>query len=498
MKQTFKRNHIFLGVLSLLALGMAGCGSDSDSNPRPIVVKEVGYLHSGLLDNVPYRCGAQSGRTGRLGHFIFEVGRPCHFDFGDMRLEATFTDLQDGVVTLYDLTNSQQEAWSLMAIIDALSFERPGTDQFIIVDQVLTQRLVTVDLAQGDTAIATALQPYNGKVKAVSQQSGRERLGKFVDENNNLVVPLATILKQGKETLANLGLEYKEPTTDSTSKALGSSDTPLLGETNHDNRVNFQIYDYQGNPLAVSNYWWGDNWLLVTDGQNPDNNWPQAGMDEGDISGPNILGIDLNVGRHQDTGVANNFTAYLNEGTFSAPVTIFAADVIDESDPDQSQSNNTHLGQQLNFGFSVNLGIDTPNGNFYCNDFSLAQGSNDTWSALFDAIKDLTETFVDLAKFIASDGEDLPEAAQAVKSYLEFSSDAAKIAFQNWWMLGLGAQNESYRSSAWGDPAIMMECYLNGSGNPPVSVPVLAYSDYDDHTFNLQVSFPGQNMTVQR
>ena len=159
MKQTFKRNHIFLSVLPLLALGMAGCGSDSDSTARPIVVKEVGYLHSGLLDNVPYRCGAQSGRTGRLGHFIFEVGRPCHFDFGDMRLEATVTDLLDGVVTLYDLTNSQQEAWSLMAIIDALSFGRPGTDQFIIVDQVLTQRLVAVDLAEGDTAFVTGPRP---------------------------------------------------------------------------------------------------------------------------------------------------------------------------------------------------------------------------------------------------------------------------------------------------------------------------------------------------
>ena len=496
MTTIFTPKRQLLSILPLAIAGLAGCGSDSDSPPLPLI-KEVGYLHSGLLENVPYTCGGQQGRTGRLGHFIYEVGRTCTFKFGDMHLEAAVTDLGDGVVTLYDLTASKTEAWALMAILDSLSFGRPGTDEFIIVDQVLTQRLNVVDLGQGDAAIAMALQPYNGKTKAVSLASGRERLGEFVDENNKLTEPLQDSLDRGKAVLGNLGVDYQDPTPDGDSPKDGDDSPGLLGETNHDNRVNLVIYDYQGNPLAIDNFWMNNNWLSVSDGQNPDNNEPQIGMDEGDISGPNVIGIDLVVGRHQTSDVANDYQSYLNDGGFSSPVTIFAADVIDENDPDESQSNNTHLGQQLNFGFGVDLGIDTPNGNFYCNDFSLAQGSNDTWKALFDTLKDLADTFADLAKFIASDGDDLPEAAQAVQSYTKFTQDAQSIAFQNWWMLGLGAQNGSYRASAWGDPAIMMQCYLNGSGDPPVSVPVLAYSDYDDHTFNLQVSFPPQNMTVQ-
>ena len=58
-------------------------------------------------------------------------------------------------------------------------------------------------------------------------------------------------------------------------------------------------------------------------------------------------------------------------------------------------------------------------------------------------------------------------------------------------LLGLNAQDVSYRTNAWTYPVLMMQCVQNGQ-----IAAVLAYSDYDDHTFNLQVSFPGQPITV--
>jgi hypothetical protein len=109
---------------------------------------------------------------------------------------------------------------------------------------------------------------------------------------------------------------------------------------------------------------------------------------------------------------------------------------------------------------------------------------------LLNLTEDIADTIFDGFEFVASDGAEGGE--DTLQSFGEAVKAAFKIKFQNWWILGLNAQDVSYRTDAWTYPVLMMQCNTPSGG----ITPVLAYSDYDDHTFNLQVSFPGQPITV--
>jgi hypothetical protein len=468
-------------VLSVLVSGLVGCGSDDDTAAPPATT-ETGYLIGGLIEAVPYQCGPHEGRTGRLGDFTFDTGEPCDFSLGDLVVRASAAALEDQVVTPYDLTRSSTEAWTLMAILDALSYRRPDTDLFLIVDGVLIQRLPSVDLSQGDAAIAAALAPFKGTTNPVSVQSGRDRLGVFVDENQNLTRDLDDLLDEGEEILSSLGVGAPG--------VVGG----IIGETNHNNVVNLRIYDYEANqlPVAIVSYQPGDsddNWLWVTSGENPDNRLPVAGPDEGDITGRNVVGIDLDVGRSKSTQAANDYkNRAFSPGSFPAPITILAHGVTDD------EQDNSHFGQELNFGYHINLMVVTGLGSFNCGNLMLGQGSTSTsFTTYLDLAKNLIETSLDGFEFVESGGEDVPKGESALKSFTDFVDDLFDIHYQNWWILGLNAQSESYRTTAWGDPAVLMQCSQNGA-----TVAVLGWSTYDDHTYNLQVAFPGQPLVVQK
>jgi hypothetical protein len=465
-----------VGTLGVFVVGLVGCGG---SNEGPAT--GTGHFIGGLVENVSYVCGDSAGRTGRLGEFTYRIGEPCDFDLGGLSFRASARALEDGSVTAYDLTRSATEAWALTALLDAISHRRPGTDLFRIVDGTLARRLPPVDLRQGDLAIEAALAPFEGTTKPVSVEAGRALLERFVDESNRPVRPLEEIVAEGERILATLRIPHASAFAEA-----------QVGETDHNNRVNLRVYDYEGNPLTVNSvsYEPGEfdgDWLWVTSDQNPDDNSPVVGLDEGDIEGPNIFGIDLDVGRHQSTDVATDYMNHaFSPGTFPAPVTILAAGVADDEETD------SHFGQELNFGYHINLIVYTANGAFNCNNIMFGQGSTGTsLETYLDLAKDLGETAFDGFKFVASDGEEVQEGVEAMKSFTEFVGDLFDIHFQNWWIMGLNAQSESYRVTAWGNPAVLMQCYQNGT-----SMAVVGYSDYDDHTFNLQVSFPGQGITV--
>lgn len=466
--------HISLGILPTLLLGLSGCGG-SDGPPT------TGYFVGGLIEGVPYECGAQKGHTGRLGDFLFDPAAPCVFTLGGLTLQASAAALADRAVTPYELTRSATEAWALTAILDSISHRRRDSDLFRIVDGILLQRLPAVDLSQGEAAIAAALAPFKGTTHPVSLQSGRARLGNFIDERNGLKISLEDLIAQGTESLMALG---EEPT---------GTVQVTLGETLHRNRVNLRMYDHDGNWLAVHSvsYTPGvpDDWLWATDGQSVPGAVPIAGLIEGDITGENAFGIAYTVGRKKSAAVANSFKAHAySPGTFTAPITVLGHGVTED------EQDNSHFGQELNFGFHVNLAVNTGAGAFNCPSLMLAQGSSTTsLKTYLDVAKALIDTAYDTTEYIGSEGEDIPKLEEAVKSFSDLVKSSFDIHYLNWWVLGVNARSESYRTTVWGYPAVLMQCTQNGS---PVTV--IGYSNYDDHTFNLQVAFAGQKMTVKK
>jgi hypothetical protein len=158
------------------------------------------------------------------------------------------------------------------------------------------------------------------------------------------------------------------------------------------------------------------------------------------------------------------------------------------------EAENSHFAEELNFGYHISLYVGTAGGEFNCSNLMLAQGSSSNALKTFlNVAKDLASTIFNGFDFVTSDGTDIEAGVNALKGFISFLDDAFNLEFENWWMLGLNAQSESYRVAAWSYPAVMMQCDSDG-----VTMAVLGYSDYDDHTFNLQVAFPGQKITVQK
>lgn len=472
-------------ALSLALLPLAGC-SDSGSGSGP-----TGYVVGGLVENLPYSCGSLSGRTGRIGQFTYEKGEGCTFTLGGLVLPVSAAALEDGAVTPYDMTATREAAWTLTAIMDAISYRRPGSDVFTIVDGILTQRLPRVDLARGDEAIATALAPYSGTVDQTTVASGRARIGEFVDEENVLRTPLDELVAEGEAALARLGVpvEQGEPPL-ATAASSASADPASAAASVTNNVVNLRVYDYAGNPLTVQSvsYQPGQNdsdWLSVTAKQNKKNAVPVAGLDNGDIQGPNVFGISFEVARKKSDQVGQWFqNTAMSPGTWQSPVTIMAYGATD------NQTTDTYYPDALNFGYHIDLTVNTSAGTFQCPNVILGQGSSGpSLKDFLNLTEDIADTVFDGFEFVASDGAEGGD--DTVQSFGEAVAAAFKIKYQNWWILGLNAQDVSYRTNAWTYPVILMQCIGNGQ-----LAAVLGYSDYDDHTFNLQVSFPGQPITV--
>lgn len=499
-----------------VALVATSCG-DGATPPA-----STGYLVGGLIQHVRYSCGDQSGRTGPLGEFRFRADQSCTFRLGDAAWHVTSDDLRDRAVTPYELVDSPTSAWTLTAILDAISHRRPKTDLFFVADPVLEQRVARADLEDGDAAIETALAPFKGTLKQVSVASGRAHLGRFVDEGGRLIRTVEELVAEGRAILRELGTDT-------------SGSHELGWEYNHDNRVNFILLDNDGNPLDVTSAsigspnvctdcqvcgpgpincsssgggcWTDDDsacdcsggcdcftcdaGLSITSGQNPDGNVPVAGLDEGDLQGANIFGIDWDVGRKGSGGPANEFTEVAFEPSavgVGSPITI----TVGAGAP--SESDNTYFPSSLNFTIWSSMHFETSAGSFYCYDVLLGQGhTGGLLKSILNEVTDIAQTAFKSYKFIDSGGTSMKAAMGALKSFGKFTRTAESGAGDNWWMMGVSAYQSSYRSTAWGNPSMLMSCAVNGT-----VVAVMVYGFDDDHTFYLQVAFPGQELTIQK
>lgn len=222
--------------------------------------------------------------------------------------------LYKGYVSVYDMVSTKEEAWTLMAIMQSISHTRPipqnlksqlPDDFVLIIDNNLERRIPAVDLKKGDAAVEEALKTFAGTVKAVKVADARKKLGQTLNEDGSLKGSRDDIVNKMRALLDALGLHEES----------GKQWKPKNGqkEINHNNYVNMRFYDYNGNPLMLVGTYLIDAvggapfYVYVTSGQNPDNSLPKIGPNQGDITGGNIMGIDLYVGRSASSDVANWF-----------------------------------------------------------------------------------------------------------------------------------------------------------------------------------------------
>lgn len=509
------------------ALLLSGCGSDSSTPPA----NPTGYLVGSLIENMPYTCGSTSGKTGRIGQFSYQAGDSCTFTLGKNSFSVGPDKLQKGYISAYDLTATQQEAWTLMALIDSISHRRPNSDLILIIDNNLERRIPLVDLSKGDAAVTGALATFKGTVVAVSMEAARQRLRKTLYEDNTLAITREQLVAQGKQLLDSLRLNLVSGEKWEELQVTASA-TAKKSMTNHDNRVNLRFYDYEGNPLSLSSsdsdshYTAGnaDQYLWVTSGQNPDNSIPHLGLNNGDITGSNILGIDLYVGRKDSTDVADSFRNYaqwLGTGQFGgSPVSVFAHGAKN----DQQTSNG--FPQQLNFGYMIGMysaamqvGAGVPPSKystqvlppaiyatgFYCPDVMFGQGSTKaSWTQWLNSLRSLGDVISDTAEVVSEEGSSIVADAKVFKSFAEFVKSAADLATQNWWVMTTATHTPNARITLNGNDGVLTRCYptytsgflgsLQYSIDYTSPMPAVFTSTHDDHTFDVRLAFPWQKL----
>ena len=485
-----------LGSVALSGLVLlSGCGSNNDE-PVPVPL-QTGRLVGKLIEQVPYECGSEKGRTGRLGQFSHRAGDACKFSVGTMVFAVTAAKLQKGYVTAYDLTETPTEAWTLMAILESISHWRPGKN-LMVVDNNLLGRIPSVPLRDGDLAVAAALAPFKGTVKPVSVSSARILLAQTVNTDNSLVIPLDSLVAQGKATLDALQIA-----TDSGMPFLAVGSAALVKTT--DNRVNLRFYDAAGNALPLASFsnsprwlpWdqpapapWYWYWFTGIDVTNLSNPGPSAGSDVGTMQGPNIMAYSWEVERKDSDNVGSAFQrAVLNPDEAvspNSPISILAAGA------HPSANENTVYPQQLNFGFSQSLVVNAQSGgSFTCTDLVFGQSTTKTsLKAIFNFLYDLGDTVLQAAELVGTDGSEIQADYEFLGSVKNAVKAGLNLGNQNWWIVAISAATPSYRVSINKNPAVMMACKDNNNKY----IPVVINSTADDHTFDVYVAFTGQRL----
>jgi hypothetical protein len=110
---------------------------------------------------------------------------------------------------------------------------------------------------------------------------------------------------------------------------------------------------------------------------------------------------------------------------------------------------------------------------------------------------------IDAADIALSDGTDVADDYKFLMSLATTALDVAKLASENWFLVGVNARTQSSGVTLNGLPGLFMTCQQTGSAlhpfwparNPPnTNWPVVIQSTYDDHTFDVHVAQPNTQL----
>jgi len=444
----------------IFALVFSGCSGNSSDNDNP--TGTALFVDNGIYAGIPYKCGDIEGMTDRFGALTYREGCDCTFTLGKLEFTAPYDKIKDGVVTVFDATNSKIEADALSAILQTVSYGNRYSNHYHTIDNRLKFRIAHVDLSEGDDAVAKAFAffiRYNRITPITIEDAALQRL-KYVNNDNELLV--------SKDYL-NLLSQY-------------------VTYASHDNHVNFLVYDYYG-PLWLNGvsmtHSSGSSWYSIDHTCLPDDSkgGPSLGFNEGDIphdsNHPHVFGMNWHVGRKKHDDQANWF-----KDRSGGKPTIILHNV------DGSQKDNTHFTSKLNFAYNITLVVDfvprpqtTGSEKISIPNLVIGQGSGSDSGlrGLFKVIKDIGEIGLDVLRDALGEETCIPKTIKNVYDLVKDSIDLGSN--HNVWLCSIAEDGVSRSQVADdGTDAIIYKSIDSRANDASVQI-AFSGNDDEDHTF---------------
>lgn len=185
---------VFAGLaVVVLTVLVTGCGSSNQN----ISSAKVGYFYDSLVQDLPYKCGSLSGETNENGEFSYTEGVGCEFYLGEMTLYVSSSDLNDSVVTPFEVSTAQgsekltvDEAYALAAILQSASL---NLNHHMNIIESRAELIKNVSLKNGDTSVSAAFGNALQNSYLVSVASAKAELLSSVSTNGQPLLSMENI-----------------------------------------------------------------------------------------------------------------------------------------------------------------------------------------------------------------------------------------------------------------------------------------------------------------
>ena len=176
----------------------------SEGAQEPTVVYDVGIFFDAEVAGLAYECTETEGVTDSDGSFEYLPGDDCSFALGENSYEVDTANVTEGVVTPFDLTDTEEEGIELARVIQSVSEE--DANGVLVVAQDTAKKLDKINLKDPE-ATQKAIEKIGAKIVKIEDAIAHLKENFDLDAKNagRVTLKIATLerVKSNKEKIKN-------------------------------------------------------------------------------------------------------------------------------------------------------------------------------------------------------------------------------------------------------------------------------------------------------
>jgi hypothetical protein len=186
----FLKKSISLSLVSSIIL-LSGCGSSD--NPPAATSSKATFVDA-VIEGLSYKCGSNEGVTNDNGEFEYIQGSTCTFILGQSEFLVEAENIEDGIVTPYDIGSNDAEVELFARILYSLSDSETSYSRQI--NETKVAKMPNISLSDSVESIEEKMNEQ--LIALTSADVAMEHLNEFVSSDGKLITPLDE-LKSGIE-----------------------------------------------------------------------------------------------------------------------------------------------------------------------------------------------------------------------------------------------------------------------------------------------------------